>query len=124
MARFLILNITFAAIIAAGWLHGFVRDVAKMDSTGITYLIAGVFLVGLWRAFKGDWRGVDFAATLLPVLGVLGTVAGIIMVLGTAFPFLGGELAPPGPGIGTALSTTGVGLAGHAWLVANRWLCE
>ncbi len=119
MARFLILNITFAAIIAAGWLHGFVRDVIAMDPTGITYLIIAVFLVGLWRAFRDDWRGVDFAATLLPVLGVLGTVAGVIMVLAT-----GGEFADKLPGIGTALSTTAVGLSGFAWLVVNRWVCE
>ena len=119
MARFLILNITGLAILIAGWLHGFVRDVAGMDSTGLTYLIAAVFLAGLWRAYKCDWAGVDFAATLLPVLGVLGTVAGVIMVLGAD-----GEFASKLPGIGTALSTTAVGLTGFAWLVANRWVCE
>ncbi len=122
MARFLILNITGAAILIAGWLHGFVKDVAGMDSTGMTWLIAAIFLVGLWRAYKHDWRGVDFAATLLPVLGVLGTVAGIVMVFGPSL--MSGELINPSLGIGTALSTTGVGLAGHAWLVINRWVCE
>ena len=119
MARFLILNITFAAILIAGWMQGFVRDVAAMDSTGITYLISGVFLIGLWRAFKGDWRGVDFAGTLLPILGVMGTVVGVIMVLG-----VDGEFVSKLPGIGTALSTTAVGLSGYAWLVVNRWVCE
>ena len=119
MARFLILNITFAAILAAGWLHGFVKDIYEMDSTGTVNTILVVFLIGLWRAFKNDWRGVDFAATLLPVLGVLGTVVGIVMVLDTD-----GGFANRLPGIGTALSTTGVGLAGHAWLAVNRWVCE
>ncbi len=119
MARFLILNITGAAILIAGWLHGFVREVAEMDSTGVTYLIAVVLLVGLWRAFRGDWRGVDFAAILLPVLGILGTVFGVIMVLAAGEGF-----ADKLPGIGMALSTTAVGLTGFAWLVVNRWVCE
>ena len=117
--RFLILNITFAAILIAGWMHGFVKDVAAMDSTGFIYLIAAVFLVGLWDAFKGDWRGVGFAGILLPVLGVMGTVVGIIMVLQA-----GGEFADKLPGIGMALATTAVGLSGYAWMVVNQWICE
>jgi len=120
--KFWVLNITGVALLMAGILQGAVATVFDGDSYRITWLIGVVFLVGLWKAFKGAWSDVDVIADWLMRLGLFGTVLG----LAVSFYAVSGEanISLRDTGVGTALYTTLVGLVGSLWLEFNRWLLD
>ena len=111
--RFWVLNLTGAALLAAGWMQGAVANVFMGDQTGMTFGIAAVFLVGLALAARGRWGGAEYVSLILPTLGLLGTVIGFSMALtGVA----GDDIVLRDIGVHTALNTTIVGLSGSLWL--------
>jgi hypothetical protein len=54
--RFLSINAAGAALLGAAWLHGWIDPIIAGDSTGLTSLIAAVFLAGLILCGKKVWR--------------------------------------------------------------------
>lgn len=47
LARFAVINVVGFALLAAGWLNGLVQGAFLSDPSGVTYVIASAFLVGL-----------------------------------------------------------------------------
>jgi hypothetical protein len=120
----------------ASWYFGLVANINEADFTKISFLIYGLFAVYtvltgvntkkacgdnlsenydvLCRKNESGW----FVASLLTGLGMVGTVAGFIYMLGTSFEQLQADnvasmtaaLKQMGGGMATALYTTGVGL--------------
>jgi len=120
----------------ASWYFGLISAINDADFTKLSFLIYGIFIVYtiqagvntkkacansltenydvLCRKNESGW----FVASLLTGLGMVGTVAGFIYMLGTSFESLQSDnaagmmmaLSQMGSGMATALYTTGVGL--------------
>lgn len=112
-------TLVLLAVIAA-WRYGFVEATQANDQTGITWIIAGVFALSQvfawWPAPKPIFSGdlslhpnrsgpLYDAATIMVMLGLLGTVIGFMAALAD---IKAGDTS----GISTALWTTMVGLVG------------
>ena len=119
--KFLVLNISGAALLIAGALEGSVLIVFS-DGYHLTWVIGGVFLLGLYKAFRGVWYDVEVFSDWLVRLGLFGTVLG----LAVAFYGVTGQesVSLRDLGAATALYTTLVGLAGSLWLDLNKWLFQ
>lgn len=111
--RFWVLQAIFCALFIAGWIHGAVADIFLQDPTHITALIAVVFLVGVWFAAERRYARVEYVATVLPTLGLLGTVIGFSMAL---IGVQGQDVVIRDLGVHAALNTTIAGLVGSLWL--------
>ena len=136
--------LTFVLILlggAASWFFGLAESINKADFTKISFLIYGLFMgysiftgINTKIASKNLGENYDvlcrrneqgwFVASLLTGLGMVGTIAGFIYMLGTSFTELQADnvasmmaaLKQMGAGMATALYTTGVGLV-CSWLL-------
>ncbi len=129
LARFFLLNlIGVAGVIVAG-LHGWITYLWESD---LTYLVTTIFIVhaiGLVCAGLEAWKHVDFITDTLVILGLIGTVAGIIIALSGVVPSSVGDVSSIAPmvaklivGLKVAAHTTLVGMIGYLWLGTNRHL--
>jgi len=122
------------ALTTVAYHFGFFQHLYREDTTRIGFFILGLLLLTtLWLgkkvySFKNNWVGGEeaiecvspgwFLAETCLVLGLIGTVTGFILMLGTAFTELDvtnivsvqGALVKMSLGMSTALYTTLVGL--------------
>ncbi len=122
------------ALATVAYHFGFFQHLYREDTTRIGFFILGLLLLTtLWLgkkvySFKNNWVGGEeaiesvspgwFLAETCLVLGLIGTVTGFILMLGTAFTELDvtnivsvqGALVKMSLGMSTALYTTLVGL--------------
>ena len=122
------------ALTTVAYHFGFFQHLYREDTTRIGFFILGLLLLTtLWLGkkvytFKNNWVGEEeafesvspgwFLAETCLVLGLIGTVTGFILMLGTAFTELDvtnivsvqGALVKMSLGMSTALYTTLVGL--------------
>ena len=122
------------ALATVAYHFGFFQHLYREDTTRIGFFILGLLLLTtLWLgkkvySFKNNWVGEEeafesvspgwFLAETCLVLGLIGTVTGFILMLGTAFTELDvtnivsvqGALVKMSLGMSTALYTTLVGL--------------
>ena len=122
------------ALTTVAYHFGFFQHLYREDTTRIGFFILGLLLLTtLWLgkkvySFKNNWMGEEeafesvspgwFIAETCLVLGLIGTVTGFILMLGTAFTELDvtnivsvqGALVKMSLGMSTALYTTLVGL--------------
>ena len=125
---------TEISLSAVAYHFGFFHHLYREDPTRIGFLILGILiLTTLWigkriHSLKKNWHGIEdaikclspgwFVAESCLVLGLIGTVTGFILMLGTAFTELDvtnivsvqGALVKMSLGMSTALYTTLVGL--------------
>lgn len=127
--RFTILNVTGIAIVAALFIAGVGEAPFRADQTGLTFLIAAVFLIGLWLVWQERWGAVRWIGGTLVFLGLLGTVVGFIVALSGVDPQKAGDVAAISPmvsallrGMATALYTTLVGSVAYLWLSVNAYV--
>jgi len=112
---------------------------SENDSTGISWVILSILLGGTvfygYRLAINENLGqgvMDYLAELCTSLGLLGTVIGLIMMIGGAFEGLDvsnqesvkGALIAMSTGIGTALTTTLVGLSSSLLLGLQKKFVE
>ena len=134
LIRWWLLFCTQFALATVAYHFGFFHHLYREDTTRIGFFILGILLLTtLWvgkktYSLKGNWEGPDeaikefssgwFIAESCLVLGLIGTVTGFILMLGTAFTELDvtnitsvqGALVKMSLGMSTALYTTLVGL--------------
>jgi len=132
--RWWFLLCTQVALGTVAYHFGFFHHLYREDTTRIGFFILGILLLTtLWvgkktYSLKKNWEGADeaikefssgwFIAESCLVLGLIGTVTGFILMLGTAFTELDvtnitsvqGALVKMSLGMSTALYTTLVGL--------------
>ena len=125
---------TQIALSTVAYHFGFFHHLYREDTTRIGFFILGILIVtSLWIgkkifSFKNNWEGSEaaikdfspgwFIAESCLVLGLIGTVTGFILMLGTAFTELDvtnitsvqNALIKMSLGMSTALYTTLVGL--------------
>src|SRR5260370_14100685 len=79
LARFTVLNLVGAALVAAAWVEGLAAKPYRADVSGMWILITALFLWGLWRTFRRDWLAVRWIGNTLVYLGMVGTVLRLLV---------------------------------------------
>lgn len=127
--RFWMLQLTGAALLVVMALSGSVVPVFIDDATYMTHGIAAVLPIGILLAAFGKWTGTARCGRIMIALGLLGTVIGFRIALSGVSPDTAGDISAVRPmvaslisGMGTALSTTIIGLIGSIWLRLTAWL--
>jgi len=129
LARYAVLNLIGAALLAAAWAEGLLLKPFEADSTGMCYLIAALFGWGLVCCLRQDWQSVRWAGNALVYLGMVGTVLGLIMTVSDLsadkaqnFESFKTVVTAIYVGSGTALYTNLLACIGYLWLGTNAHL--
>ena len=81
LARFVVLNLIGAALVAAAWAEDLLAKPYQADTSGMCWLITALFGWGLVCCVRRDWQSVRWAGNVLVYLGMVGTVLGLIMTV-------------------------------------------
>jgi hypothetical protein len=129
IARFAVLNLIGAALVAAAWVEGLAAKPYHADVSGMCVLITALFLWGLWRTFRRDWLAVRWIGNTLVYLGMVGTVLGLIVTVSELtvegvenFDNFTTIISAIFIGSGTALYTNLLACIGYLWLGTNAHL--
>lgn len=127
--KYLVLNVTGLSVFSAAAVKGWALLPFVTDKTYLCDLIAAVFVVGLWAAWRSDWERVRWIGGVLVMMGLIGTVVGFVMALSGVDPARVSNVGAISPmvagllhGMSTALYTTLVGSVGYLWLSLNAFL--
>jgi hypothetical protein len=129
VARFTVINLVGAALVAAAWVEGLAFKPYQADSSGMCFLITALFLWGLWRTFRSDWQAVRWIGNTLVYLGMVGTVLGLVVTVSglsvdqvQSFESFKSIIDAIFVGSGTALYTNLLACIGYLWLGTNAQL--
>lgn len=129
VARFTVLNLIGAALIAAAWAEGLLLKPFQADSSGMCYLITVLFGWGLTCCLRRDWQSVRWVGNALVYLGMVGTVLGLIITVSDlsadkaeSFESFRQIVTSIYIGSGTALYTNLLACIGYLWLGTNAHL--
>jgi hypothetical protein len=129
LARFVVLNLIGAALVAAAWAEGLAGKPYHADVSGMCLLITALFLWGLCCAFRRDWQAVRWIGNTLVYLGMVGTVLGLIVTVSELtvdgaqnFDSFTTIISAIFIGSGTALYTNLLACIGYLWLGTNAQL--
>ena len=124
-ARFAVLNLIGAALIAAAWAEGLLLKPYQADSSHMCYLITVLFAWGLFCCLRKDWQSVRWAGNALVYLGMVGTVLGLIITVSDlsvdkqGFDDFKQVVSSIYIGSATALYTNLLACIGYLWLGTN-----
>ena len=125
VARFVVLNLIGAALVAAAWAEGLLLKPYQADSSHMCYLITVLFGWGLICCLRKDWQSVRWAGNALVYLGMVGTVLGLIITVSTlsadqqGFDDFKEVVTSIYIGSATALYTNLLACIGYLWLGTN-----
>ena len=129
VARFIVLNLIGAALVAAAWAAELLAKPYQADSSGMCWLITALFGWGLVCCVRRDWQSVRWAGNVLVYLGMVGTVLGLIMTVSDlsvdkaqSFESFKQVVTAIYIGAGTALYTNLLACIGYLWLGTNAHL--
>jgi hypothetical protein len=124
-ARFVVLNLIGAALLAAAWAEGLLLKPYQADTSRMCYLITVLFGWGLICCLRKDWQSVRWAGNALVYLGMVGTVLGLIITVSTlsaeqqGFDDFKEVVSSIYIGSATALYTNLLACIGYLWLGTN-----
>jgi enamine deaminase RidA (YjgF/YER057c/UK114 family) len=128
-ARYAVINLIGLALIAAAWAEDLLFKPFTADHSGMSYLIAALFLAGMVAVARRDWQTVRWAGNAMVYLGMVGTVLGLIMTVSNltsanaqSFDNFKTIVAAIYIGSGTALYTNLLACIGYLWLGTNAHL--
>jgi hypothetical protein len=128
-ARYVVINLIGLALIGAAWAEDLLAKPFVADHSGMSYLIAVLFLAGMVAVARRDWQTVRWAGNALVYLGMVGTVLGLIMTVSDLtstnaqnFDNFKAIVAAIYIGSGTALYTNLLACIGYLWLGTNAHL--
>ena len=126
LSRFIVLQAIGAAGIIGLWVAGIADKPFTGDSGFLCWLIAAIGALGILCVFLQRWRDVDWLATHVVRIGLLGTVVGLIVAFSAARA--GGSADPSAiqpmiasviDGMYVALYATLLGITTNLWLKIN-----
>jgi hypothetical protein len=126
LSRFIVLQAIGAAGLVGLWLGGIADKPFEGDSGFLCWLIVGIGVLGLLCVFMHRWRDVEWLATHVVRIGLLGTVVGLIVAFSAASA--GGSADPSEirpmiaavvDGMYVSLYATLMGIAVNLWLKIN-----
>lgn len=125
-SRFVVLQAIGAAGIAGLWIAGIAAKPFESDSAFLCWVIVGLAALGIVCVSLQRWRDVQWLATHIVRLGLLGTVIGLIIAFsaakagGSADPSeVGPMIAAVVDGMYVSLYATLLGIATNLWLKIN-----
>lgn len=123
LARYVVVNLIGAALLAAAWAEGLLALPYEADRSGMCWLITVIFAAGLVAVACKDWGTVRWAGNALVYLGMVGTVLGLIITVSSltvdkvqSFESFKAIVAAIYIGSGTALYTNLLACIGYLWL--------
>ncbi|HKW52070.1 MAG TPA: hypothetical protein VJO12_00140 [Stellaceae bacterium] len=125
LARFAVLNLIGAALLAAAWAEGLLLKPYQADTSRMCYLITVLFSWGLICCLRKDWQSVRWAGNALVYLGMVGTVLGLIITVSDlsvdkqGFDDFKQVVSSIYIGSATALYTNLLACIGYLWLGTN-----
>ena len=126
LSRCVVLQAVGSAGIASLWIAGIAGKPFEGDNGFLCWLIAGLAALGILCVFLQRWRDVQWLATHVVRLGLLGTVVGLIIAFSAAKT--GGSANPEEikpmiasviDGMYVSLYATLLGIATNLWLKIN-----
>jgi hypothetical protein len=126
LSRFIVLQAIGAAGIVGLWVIGIADKPFAGNNGFLCWLIAAIGALGIVCVFFQRWRDVDWLATHVVRIGLLGTVVGLIVAFSAARA--GGSSDPSAiqpmiaaviDGMYVALYATLLGIATNLWLKIN-----
>jgi hypothetical protein len=126
LSRFVVLQAIGAAGIASFWIAGIAGKPFESDNAFLCWLIVGLAALGIVCVFLRRWHDVQWLATHVVRLGLLGTVIGLIIAFSAAKA--GGSTDPSEvrpmiaavvDGMYVSLYATLLGIATNLWLKIN-----
>jgi hypothetical protein len=126
LSRFIVLQAIGAAGIVGLWVVGIAGKPFAGNNAFLCWLIAAIGALGILCVFFRRWRDVDWLATHVVRIGLLGTVVGLIVAFSAARA--GGSADPNAirpmiasviDGMYVALYATLLGIATNLWLKIN-----
>ncbi|PZV34959.1 MotA/TolQ/ExbB proton channel family protein [Mesorhizobium kowhaii] len=126
LSRFIVLQAIGVAGIAGLWAVGIAGRPFAGNNAFLCWLIAAIGALGILCVFLRRWRDVDWLATHVVRIGLLGTVVGLIVAFSAART--GGSADPNAirpmiasviDGMYVALYATLLGIATNLWLKIN-----
>jgi len=124
--KFFIINLFGFILIALATFQGWLQYIYLGDITQLSILISTLSLFGLYLVYKKKWDEISFVANSHVVLGLIGTIIGIVIALKGVDPE---AITDPSKavlmitslikGISVAIHTTLVGTVGYFWLTLN-----
>jgi MotA/TolQ/ExbB proton channel family len=126
MSRCVVVQAIGAAGIAGLWIAGIAGKPFEGDNAFLCWLIVGIAALGVLCVFLQRWRDVEWVATHVVRIGLLGTVVGLIIAFSAAKA--GGSADPDAirpmiaavvDGMYVSLYSTLLGVATNLWLKIN-----
>ncbi|MGE0117246.1 MAG: MotA/TolQ/ExbB proton channel family protein [Dongiaceae bacterium] len=126
LSRCVVLQAVGAAVVAALWIAGLAGRPFESATAPLCWLIAGIGGLGILCVFLQRWRDVQWLATHVVRIGLLGTVVGLIIAFSAARE--GGSadvaevktmIAAVVDGMYVSLYATLLGIAVNLWLKIN-----
>jgi hypothetical protein len=126
LSRFIVLQAIGAAGIVGLWVVGIAGKPFAGNNAALCWLITAIGALGILCVFFQRWRDVDWLATHVVRIGLLGTVVGLIVAFSAARA--GGSADPNAirsmigsviDGMYVALYATLLGIATNLWLKIN-----
>lgn len=121
--RIALLTIIGLACLAALWWVGWADILLQADRLHATPVMGLCVLAGLVFGWFGRWDQTAWIADKLPVLGLIGTVAGVLLAF-HAHPDLTAEGGAAATDIGRALVANLLGITGFGWLTLVQHVCK
>ena len=126
LSRFVVLQATGAALIAALWIAGLAEKPFQGDTAPLCWLILAIGALGIACVFLRRWRDVHWLATHVVRIGLLGTVIGLIIAFSAAASGDAGNpeaikpmIAAVVSGMYVSLYATLLGIGTNLWLKIN-----
>jgi hypothetical protein len=126
LSRFFVLQAIAAAFVMGLWIAGLAGKPFEGESAPVCWIILGIGALGLVCVFAQRWRDVQWIATHVVRIGLLGTVVGLIIAFSAAAD--GGSSNPDEikpmisavvSGMYVSLYATLLGIATNLWLKVN-----
>ena len=126
LSRCVVVQAIGAAGIVGLWIAGIASKPFEGDNAYLCWLIVGIAALGILCVFLQRWRDVEWLATHVVRIGLLGTVIGLIMAFSAAKAGGSADLSEIKPmiaavvdGMYVSLYATLLGIATNLWLKIN-----
>jgi MotA/TolQ/ExbB proton channel family len=126
LSRCAVVQAIGAAGIVGLWIAGIANKPFEGDNSFLCWLIVGIAALGILCVFMQRWRDVEWLATHVVRIGLLGTVIGLIMAFSAAKAGGSADLSEIKPmiaavvdGMYVSLYATLLGIATNLWLKIN-----
>jgi len=126
LSRFIVLQGIGAALVAALWIAGVAGEPFQGGAAALSWIILAIGALGILCVFLQRWRDVQWIATHVVRIGLLGTVVGLIIAFSAAAQ---GDSTSPEDikpmiaavvnGMYVSLYATLLGIAVNLWLKIN-----